>query len=298
MNVLALLLTTILTTSLFGYNTQNDVQKSILAVAQNPFYIPAEQVQSILAQNPDLTIDDLMVQLVSIAKMYARPPLSNYKVGVVGLGASGSLYLGVNLEFPSLPLCVHGEQFMTINARNHGEEYIQKIALAAAPCGFCRQFLNEIGQKAPQIAILTPANPPTTLGALLPEAFGPQDLGLTGGLLSPTTPSTSTTLEERAKEALVASYAPYTNCQAGVSIQTSDGMIFSGSYLENAAFNPAVTPLASALVDLVSHEYAYSDIEAVVLAENSSCPVQQNEVTLSILNGINPYLQYWVVKVP
>ncbi len=264
--------------------------------AENPFYIPAEQVQTILAHFPELTVDDLMVNLVSAAKIYARPPLSHYKVGVVGLGASGSLYLGVNLEFSSLPLCVHGEQFMTINARNHGEEYISKIALSAAPCGFCRQFLNEIGKDAPKIAIITPANPPSTLGALLPEAFGPQDLGLTGGLLAPTTLPTSQDLEERAKEAAYASYAPYTNCQSGVSIQTADGRIFSGSYLENAAFNPAVTPLAAALVDLVSKGVSYSEIEAVVLAENPNNLVKQGEVTLSVLNSINPDALFWVVE--
>lgn len=147
-----------------------------------------------------------------------------------------------------------------------------------------------------KIAILTPTNPPSTLGALLPEAFGPQDLGLTGGLLTPTLLPSSQDLEERAREAARASYAPYTKCSSGVSIKTKDGQIFSGSYLENAAFNPAVTPLACALVDLVAHNIAYSEIEAVVLAEDPNCPVKQSYVTYTILQGINQNAQFWVIS--
>ena len=60
----------------------------------------------------------------------------------VGLGASGALYVGVNLEFARLPLynSVHAEQFLLVNALHHGERAIQRLAVSAAPCGHCRQF--------------------------------------------------------------------------------------------------------------------------------------------------------------
>lgn len=64
----------------------------------------------------------------------------------VGLGASGALYVGVNLEFARLPLynSVHAEQFLLVNALHHGERAIQRLAISAAPCGHCRQFYSEL----------------------------------------------------------------------------------------------------------------------------------------------------------
>ena len=64
----------------------------------------------------------------------------------VGLGASGRLYVGVNLEFRRLPLqhSVHSEQFLVTNAAWHGESALLRVTLNAAPCGHCRQFLAEL----------------------------------------------------------------------------------------------------------------------------------------------------------
>lgn len=64
----------------------------------------------------------------------------------MGLGASGRLYVGVNLEFARLPLnnSVHAEQFLVVNALHHGEQAIEKMAVSAAPCGHCRQFYSEL----------------------------------------------------------------------------------------------------------------------------------------------------------
>ena len=64
----------------------------------------------------------------------------------VGLGASGRLYVGVNLEFARLPVnnSVHAEQFLVVNALHHEEQAITKMAVSAAPCGHCRQFYSEL----------------------------------------------------------------------------------------------------------------------------------------------------------
>lgn len=77
--------------------------------------------------------------------MYARPLLT-FLCRAVGLGASGRLYVGVNLEFARLPInnSVHAEQFLVANALHHGEQAITKIAVSAAPCGHCRQFYSEL----------------------------------------------------------------------------------------------------------------------------------------------------------
>ena len=59
---------------------------------------------------------------------------------------SGRLYAGVNLEFPGLPLqhSVHAEQFLITSAAWHGERGLRRIAVNAAPCGHCRQFIAEL----------------------------------------------------------------------------------------------------------------------------------------------------------
>ena len=64
----------------------------------------------------------------------------------MGLGSSGALYVGVNLEFVRLPLynSVHAEQFLLVNALHHGEREIRRLAVSAAPCGHCRQFYSEL----------------------------------------------------------------------------------------------------------------------------------------------------------
>ena len=43
------------------------------------------------------------------------------------------------------------------------------------------------------------------------------------------------------------SYAPYTGCPSGVSVVLADGRVFSGSYVECAAYNPSLPPLQAAL---------------------------------------------------
>lgn len=64
----------------------------------------------------------------------------------IGLGETGRIYVGVNLEFPNLPLhhSVHAEQFLIANAVAHGERGLKRITVNAAPCGHCRQFIAEL----------------------------------------------------------------------------------------------------------------------------------------------------------
>lgn len=80
------------------------------------------------------------------ADSLAHPSLSVAGCRAVGLGASGALYVGVNLEFPQSPLnnSVHAEQFLVVNALQYGETEIKLMAISEAPCGHCRQFFTEL----------------------------------------------------------------------------------------------------------------------------------------------------------
>lgn len=103
--------------------------------------------------------------------------MAQYHVGAVGLGASGRVLLGVNLELAGLPLsqAVHAEQFVIANAVRVGERRLTRLAVSAAPCGHCRQFMAELpGVEA--LEVMVAGTPPARLPELLPYRFGPEDL--------------------------------------------------------------------------------------------------------------------------
>lgn len=275
----------------FGDNLMNTLPSS--------FVITADQVNEITAQN-QLTTDELLHALVPIARSYARPPISNYKVGAAVLAKSGNIYLGVNLEFPGIPLnqCVHGEQFAISNARSHGETELVALALSAAPCGHCRQFINELGANN-HLQILIPNSPAISFLSLLPNSFGPEHLNLTGNLLSthPTQP-TDGSVTAKAIAAAHSSYAPYTDSISGVAIKTIDGKIYTGSYLENAAYNPTLPPLQAALIALVADMKDYEDMTEVVLAERIDPKVTQTLMSREIIKSIAPHATFHVENFP
>lgn len=255
-------------------------------------YVPAEEVQLRLRET-GLTIEQFLLSLIPEAKELAIPPISNFYVGVVALGSSGSVYFGANFEFAgqALSFTVHAEQAATTNAIAHGETGITMLAVSAPPCGYCRQFLYELTTAA-QLQILLPNAPATPLTSLLPGAFGPADLGVTAGLMSPQshgmTLSTDDAVVLAALAAANASYAPYTASYAGVALQTHDGSIFAGRIAENAAFNPSMSPLEQAVVNLViGGGKTYRDIADAVLVEPKEAKASQIAATREVLATIS-----------
>ncbi len=55
----------------------------------------------------------------------------------------------------------------------------------------------------------------------------------------------------------IQSYAPYSHCPSGLAIATAGGAVYSGPYLESAAFNPSLGPLQAAVIDAVTDGIAY-----------------------------------------
>jgi cytidine deaminase len=177
-----------------------------------------------------------------------------------------------------------------MQALSFGETGVEMLAISAAPCGYCRQFLNEL-TTASTLKIVLPNTPATLLTALLPAAFGPTDLGVTAGLMSPQSHGmklASPANDDVAQAALAAanrSYAPYSSSFAGVALKTSDGAIFTGSVAENAAFNPSMSPLEVAVVNLViSGGRNYGDIVDAVLVEAIDAKASQAGVTREVLD--------------
>jgi cytidine deaminase len=262
--------------------------------------IPATEFKSI-CDAEQKTTEAVMLALLPLAKTYSRPPISKYRVGTIVRGASGDLFLGANIEFlgHSLGFSVHGEQSALSNAYMHGDPGISAIAVTAAPCGHCRQFMNELVPDG-NMQVLIEGQPPARLSALLPSAFGPKDLGVRD-LAFPVKeanlalPKTLDELTGAALQAARKSYAPYTHANSGVAIGTRAGRVFQGSYIENAAYNPSLPPLQTALSGLIVAGQKYSDISDVVLVETDGAPISQKSVAEAVLSAIAPGVKIRVV---
>lgn len=117
-------------------------------------------------------------------------PYSGYRVGVAVLAASGSVYLGNNVERASYSESDHGEEAAITNAVINGEveksgrKFLKALAVShegdSAPCGRCRQIMVEHADNC----LVVTADPRgnirriTSLKVLLPYAFTPSDLGI------------------------------------------------------------------------------------------------------------------------
>lgn len=115
---------------------------------------------------------------ISVSKL-AYAPYSGFPVGAAALTDDGRVVVGCNVENVSygLGLCAECSVVCAMHSSGGG----RLVALACVdgsgtllmPCGRCRQVLLEHG--GPGMLIDHPAGP-RTLGELLPDAFGPEDL--------------------------------------------------------------------------------------------------------------------------
>ncbi len=125
---------------------------------------------------------DELVERARQARQHAYAPYSHYAVGAALLGASGKIYIGVNVENAAYPTSMCAERTAVFKAISEGERAFQAIAVVTenggTPCGSCRQVLSEFGL---DIQVLLADGQGrltlvTNVGALLPDAFGPANL--------------------------------------------------------------------------------------------------------------------------
>ena len=248
-----------------------------------------------------IDLKDLMVFLLPLAKTYAVVPISRFQVGAVAMASFRGgedqidLFLGANLEFmhQELNQTIHAEQSATMHAWHRGAHHIDAVAVSGSPCGHCRQFLYEFENNA-DVMIITPgrkklAHRQTPLSDLLPEAFGPADLGNRNALMTHTTPEQRFRLKADAEDRVIAeallaaekSYAPYSRNFAGCALQTGAGDIYTGRNVESAAYNPSLTPLQSAIIILNMATFGKDPtIQRAVLVEKPTEASQRKAVEL------------------
>ncbi len=116
------------------------------------------------------------------AQRRAYAPYSHYPVGAAVLTASGKIYTGANVENAVYPLGMCAERVALFKAVSEGEREFLAVAVVTrnggTPCGSCRQALREFGTQWTVIVADDQGQVrlETTLEALLPQAFGPEDL--------------------------------------------------------------------------------------------------------------------------
>ncbi|KXZ49237.1 hypothetical protein GPECTOR_22g829 [Gonium pectorale] len=275
------------------------------------FMIPRDEFEALLVERGH-TLEEFLFSLITPASRLARTPISGFYVGAVALGGSGNVYVGVNIEFPHTPLnnSIHAEQCLLVNCLHNGETSMRALAVSAAPCGHCRQFYSEIKDADSLEYIFGADAKPKYLTDLLPERFGPADLQDEPFplLLEPQHNAVAWSgpaevevaarqgdeaFQRAAAEALAEArqcYAPYTRCHSGAAIISSSGQVFSGGYIESAAYNPSMSPFHSAVVDAVT-KYglpSYDQVQEVVLAELPGANVQHAANIRLLLSSVAP----------
>jgi cytidine deaminase len=286
------------------------LRSGLLSIPQNSGMLDTQFCKAI-RETPGMSPESLMIKLLPIAKLYARVPISNFRVGAVAKARLSkdsdefALFMGANSEFTgqALTQTIHAEQAAVINAWQQGAVQIDTIAISAAPCGRCRQFLYELDPRHSLTVIVQQPDRDgyTTerLSDLLPQAFGPQDLGAKGGLMSsgeyPPTLNLKTSFDDplvlEALSAAEQSYAPYTHNFAGCTIQINHQKIYTGSYLESVAFNPSLSPLHTAIIRLnMDGLAAGGDISRAILVEKPTS-ISQRGVSELLLDSLAPEIR-------
>ena len=142
-----------------------------------------------------------LIDAARAASLHAHAPYSRFAVGAALLMADGGIVTGANVENASygLSLCAETVAVATASAQGRIGEIVAIAVIGGAmdadgratgtrpvsPCGRCRQVLNEAAQMG---GIDLPVHCGAAegdavasyrLSQLLPDAFGPADLGIT-----------------------------------------------------------------------------------------------------------------------
>jgi len=134
----------------------------------------------------DGLIEDRLITAAIAAMGHAYAPYSNFPVGAAILDEAGSVHSGANVENAAYPVgnCAEASAIAAMIMAGRGR--ITAIAVAGGdgkmlctPCGACRQRIREFAAPHTPVLISGPDGLQRrfTLEELLPESFGPENLG-------------------------------------------------------------------------------------------------------------------------
>jgi cytidine deaminase len=111
-------------------------------------------------------------------------PSSKFRVGAAVVADDGEIVAGCNVENASFGLTICAERNAIFQAVARGKTRFRLLVVytptptPTAPCGACRQVLNEFGPAAAVDCVCHAAGRlEGRLDQLLPHAFGPRNLG-------------------------------------------------------------------------------------------------------------------------
>ncbi|WP_051333653.1 cytidine deaminase [Aliagarivorans marinus] len=225
-----------------------------------PAFLSKQQGEQ-LCQQLSCTLEQLAEAMLPLVAQFSVAPRSNFHVGAIAVTKGDELYFGANyeLDYGSLNGSLHAEQSAIFNAYSHQDKPLRCLVINAAPCGLCRQFIQELGC-APDLTLIF-SQQQFPFGEVLPQAFGPCDLGIEDGLC-PASPSPVS-----GEQAAKASYSPYTGVKSALTARIGDKQLALSYYMENAAYNPSLSPLLSLLSQLRLQDYDLSEVDAIELWE-------------------------------
>lgn len=131
-----------------------------------------------------------LAHTAAIARRRTYSPQSHYGVGAATLDITGDEHSGQNIEITTFSETGHAEEQSMKNAitdgaiERMGRTFVRAVAVShegdTSPCGRCRQIMLEFSDNA-LVIIADPVGEIrriTSLRILLPDAFGPKDLGI------------------------------------------------------------------------------------------------------------------------
>ena len=121
-----------------------------------------------------------LLQAATAVRLNAWAPYSGFKVGAALRAESGTIHAGCNVENAAYPEGTCAEAGAVAAMIAAGDRQILEVLVIAGspepvpPCGGCRQKLAEFGAADVPVTLCTldGREMRTTLGALLPGAFG------------------------------------------------------------------------------------------------------------------------------
>lgn len=131
-----------------------------------------------------------LVEAAIKALNFPYNPYSRFDVGAALLTRSGEIITGANVENASYGMTICAERAAIFAANAQGKRVYDAIAVATRgkepsfPCGGCRQVIYEFSQVSENnMDVLVTAEETgqiivESIDALLPQAFGPKDLGI------------------------------------------------------------------------------------------------------------------------
>lgn len=131
-------------------------------------------------------LDEGWQRLIAEAKQAAGRAYCRYSrfpVGGAVLTGAGAIYAGCNVENASFGLTVCAERNAVFQAVARGDRAIRRVvvytptATPTAPCGPCRQVINEFNPDAEILCVCDGTDRiRRRLSELLPDAFGPANV--------------------------------------------------------------------------------------------------------------------------